>query len=214
MSSILALLHSFLLDPALLYDTNKVGRCPGTSLRAALANPWLPASCLLACPLPAACSPACPLSREPCPAPANSPAPGIPFFATRACPHHLPCVTPAAPRGVLAQITHDRARRAALALEVEGHLHTGSAPCPPFPTAEELALAPRLRQVDVRRPPVNKGGCPAGLALQASALAEQPASLPACQPALAVFSNLGTAKPVWVAMLVFLIVCVLPGPQS
>ncbi|KAL4434269.1 hypothetical protein ABPG75_000710 [Micractinium tetrahymenae] len=75
-SSTLALLHSFLLDPALLYDTNK--------------------------------------------------------------------------------ITHERARRAALALEVEGHPHRGSSPFPPFPVAEELALAPRLRQLDVRRPAVNK----------------------------------------------------------
>lgn len=75
-ASILALLHSFLLDPALLYDTNK--------------------------------------------------------------------------------ITYERARRAALGLEVEGHPHKGGAPCPPFPTAEELALAPRLRRMDVRRPLVNE----------------------------------------------------------
>jgi hypothetical protein len=63
-------------------------------------------------------------------------------------PFFVPCL----------QITHERARQAALALDLgEGHPHRGATPFPPFPTEGDVALAPRLRHMDVRRPPVNKG---------------------------------------------------------
>ncbi|KAL4860149.1 Ubiquitin-conjugating enzyme E2 B [Chlorella vulgaris] len=54
------------------------------------------------------------------------------------------------------RISLHAAARAAMTLKVSGHPHTGAAPVPPFPTPEEVALAPRLRMMDVRRPEINK----------------------------------------------------------
>lgn len=66
---------------------------------------------------------------------------------------------------------------------MEGHPHKGGAPCPPFPTAEELALAPRLRRMDVRRPLVNEGesglGWPSAPPAVLPNASAQPPSLPA-----------------------------------
>ncbi|EFN51646.1 hypothetical protein CHLNCDRAFT_54899 [Chlorella variabilis] len=54
------------------------------------------------------------------------------------------------------KISFEAATRAAAGLDLKGHPHTGALPFPPFPTPEQASLAPRLRLMDVRRPPVNR----------------------------------------------------------
>ncbi|GAB4817481.1 hypothetical protein N2152v2_004527 [Parachlorella kessleri] len=53
------------------------------------------------------------------------------------------------------KVTHARARESALKLKVQGHPHQGTCPHPPFPTAEDIALAPRLQRVEVVAPSIN-----------------------------------------------------------
>ncbi|GAB4817332.1 hypothetical protein N2152v2_004378 [Parachlorella kessleri] len=53
------------------------------------------------------------------------------------------------------KVSHEAARKAAMALKVVGHPHQGTCPHPPFPTREDVVLAPRLQRVEVVAPSVN-----------------------------------------------------------